>query len=71
MTLRVLLVAALMLFHGEVQAEPLREIAGVSPTLIIYLRLAPLQSRGAARNAVLRSHFRSCAMSAATAETVN
>ena len=36
MTLRAFLVAILVFLHGEVLAEPLREIAGVSPTLIIY-----------------------------------
>ncbi|HEY4254581.1 MAG TPA: hypothetical protein VGM87_25485 [Roseomonas sp.] len=41
MTLRVFLVAALMLLHGEVRAEPLPGIAGVSPTLIIYLAKGP------------------------------
>ena len=46
MTLRALLVAALMLFHGEVRAEPFGEIAGASPTLIIYLAKGPANSCG-------------------------
>src|ERR1700744_2889637 len=46
MTLRVLLVAALMLFHGEVRAEPVREVAGASPTLIIYSAKGPANSCG-------------------------
>jgi hypothetical protein len=43
MTLRVLLIAALMLFHGAVRAEPL---AGAAPTLIIYLAKGPPNSCG-------------------------
>jgi hypothetical protein len=37
MTLRAFLVAALMLFHGQVRAIPFSKIAGVPPTLVIYL----------------------------------
>lgn len=43
MTLRVLLFAALMLFHGAARAEPL---AGAAPTLIIYLAKGPPNSCG-------------------------
>jgi hypothetical protein len=45
MTLRALLVAALMLVHGEVWAK-LPDIAGVAPTLTIYLAKGPANSCG-------------------------
>jgi hypothetical protein len=43
MTLRAFLIAALMLLHGAVRAEPL---AGFSPTLIIYPAKGPANSCG-------------------------
>jgi hypothetical protein len=43
MTLRVLLIATLMFFHGAVRAEPL---AGAAPKLIIYLAKGPPNSCG-------------------------
>jgi hypothetical protein len=46
MTLRAFLIAALMVVNGEVRAKPLPVIAGVAPTLIIYLAKGPANSCG-------------------------
>jgi hypothetical protein len=47
MLFRLLLVAALLLIHGELRAWPLAEQTGFSPKLIIYLAKGPPDSCGA------------------------
>jgi hypothetical protein len=47
MPYRTLLVAALLLIHGELRAEPLAEEAVFAPKLIIYLAKGPPNSCGA------------------------
>ena len=46
MMLRLLLLAALLLVHGEVRAETPAEKAGFAPTLIIYNAKGPANSCG-------------------------
>ena len=43
MMFRALLVAALLLVHGELRAEPVPAAAGFAPKLIIYLAKGPGQ----------------------------
>jgi hypothetical protein len=46
MTFRALLLATLLLFHGEVGANPIPENAGFAPKLVIYLARGPANSCG-------------------------
>ncbi len=46
MILRALLLAALLLVHGELRAKPLPENPGFAPKLIIYLAKGPANSCG-------------------------
>jgi hypothetical protein len=47
MLFRLLVLAALLLIHGELRAQPLAEEAGFAPKLIIYLAKGPPNSCGA------------------------
>jgi hypothetical protein len=47
MLFRLLFLAALLLVHGELRAQPLAEEAGFAPKLIIYLAKGPPNSCGA------------------------
>src|SRR6266481_6381018 len=47
MLFRLLFLAALLLIHGELRAQPLAEEAGFAPKLIIYLAKGPPNSCGA------------------------
>jgi hypothetical protein len=46
MIFRAVLLAALLLIHGELRAKPLPEIPGFAPRLIIYLAKGPANSCG-------------------------
>jgi hypothetical protein len=46
MIFRALVLAALLLMHGELRAKPLPDNAGFAPKLIIYLTKGPVNSCG-------------------------